>query len=43
MKVRIPDLTQRGRIREAHDELKAIEGEIQTQRQDFVVQQGIVK
>lgn len=40
IKVRIPDLIQHGQIRKAHDELKAIEGEIQTQRQDFVVQQG---
>jgi hypothetical protein len=43
MKVRLPDLIQRGRIREAHDELKAIEGTIQTQRQDFAAQTRAAK
>jgi len=39
MKMRIPDLLQRGRIREAHDELKTIEGILSNaQRQDFVAQ-----
>jgi hypothetical protein len=37
MKMRIPDLIQRGRIREAHDELKTIEGVLNNaQRQDFI-------
>jgi hypothetical protein len=43
MKVRIPDLIQRGKIREAHDELKSVEGEIQTRRQDFAAQTRAVK
>ena len=37
MKMRIPDLIQRGRIREAHDELKTIEGVLNNaQRQGFI-------
>jgi ABC-type enterochelin transport system substrate-binding protein len=35
IKVRIPDLIIHDRIREAYDELKAIEGKIQTQQRDF--------
>ncbi len=39
MKMRIPDLIQRGRIREAHDELKTIEGVLNNaQRQDVIAQ-----
>jgi F0F1-type ATP synthase membrane subunit b/b' len=39
MKMRIPDLIQRGRIREAHNELKTIEGVLNNaQRQDFIAQ-----
>ena len=39
MKMRIPDLIQRGRIREAHDELKTIEGVLNNaQRQGFIAQ-----
>ncbi len=37
MKMRIPDLIQRGKIREAHDELKTVEGEIIAQRQNIVI------
>jgi len=44
MKMRIPDLIQRGRIREAHDELKTIEGVLNdAQRQEFIVQPGADK
>jgi len=44
MKMRIPDLIQRGRIREAHDELKTIEGVLNNaQRQDFIDQPGADK
>jgi uncharacterized protein YhaN len=44
MKMRIPDLIQRGRIREAHDELKTIEGVLNNaQRQDFIAQPGADK
>jgi Domain of unknown function (DUF4398) len=43
IKVKLPDLIQRGRIKEAHDELKAVERDIQTRRQDFAVQAGDVK
>ena len=44
MKMRIPDLIQRGRIREAHDELKTIEGVLNNaQRQDFIVKPGADK
>lgn len=32
MKMRIPDLIQRGMIREAHDELKTIQGTLKTTR-----------
>lgn len=39
MKMRIPDLMQRGMIREAHDELKTIESVLDNaQRQDFIAQ-----
>ena len=39
MKMRIPDLMQRGRIREAHDELKTIESVLNNaQRRDFIAQ-----
>lgn len=39
MKIRIPELIQRGRIREAHDELKTIEGVLNNaQRQDVIAQ-----
>lgn len=39
MKMRIPDLMQRGRIREAHDELKTIESALNNaQRRDFIAQ-----
>ena len=44
MKMRIPDLIQRGRIREAHDELKTIEGVLNNaQRQDFIAEPGVEK
>ena len=44
MKMRIPDLIQRGRIREAHDELKTIEGVLNNaQRQGFIAQPGADK
>lgn len=44
MKMRIPDLIQRGRIREAHDELKTMEGQINAQkRRDLAAQPGAVK
>jgi superfamily I DNA/RNA helicase len=44
MKMRIPDLIQRGRIREAHDELKTIESVLNnTQRQDFIARTGTDK
>jgi len=44
MKMRIPDLIQRGRIREAHDELKTIEGVLNNaQRQDVIAQPGAEK
>ncbi len=43
MKVRTPDLIQRGRIKEAYDELKTIEGELDAQRQNFITQPGAVK
>jgi putative cell wall-binding protein len=44
MKMRIPDLIQRGRIREAHDELKTIEGVLNNaQRQDVIAQPGADK
>ena len=44
MKMRIPDLIQRGRIRDAHDELKTIEGVLNdAQRQEFIVQPGADK
>jgi len=37
MKMRIPELIQRGRIKEAHDELKTIEGMLNSaQRQDLI-------
>jgi F0F1-type ATP synthase membrane subunit b/b' len=42
MKVRILDLIQRGKIREAHDELKTIEADLNTQRQDFIARPGAV-
>ena len=39
MKMRIPDLMQRGMIREAHDELKTIESVLNSaQRRDFIAQ-----
>jgi len=41
MKMRIPELIQRGRIREAYDELKTIEGVLNNaQLQDFIPQPG---
>ena len=44
MKMRIPDLIQRGRIREAHDELKTIEGVLNNaQRQDFIARPDVDK
>jgi len=44
MKMRIPELIQRGRIREAHDELKTIEGVLNNaQRQDVIAQPGAGK
>ncbi len=44
MKLRIPDLIQRGSIKEAHDELKTIEGVLDsTQRQGFITQPGADK
>jgi hypothetical protein len=44
MKMRIPDLIQRGRIREAHDELKTIEGVLNNaQRQNVIAQPGADK
>jgi len=44
MKMRIPDLIQRGKIREAHDELKTIEGLLNNaQRQDVIAQPGADK
>ena len=44
MKMRIPDLIQRGRIKDAHDELKTIESMLNNaQRQDFIAQLGVDK
>ena len=44
MKMRIPDLIQRGRIREAHNELKTIEGVLNNaQRQNVIAQPGADK
>lgn len=44
MKMRIPDLLQRGRIREAHDELKSIEGLLNNaQRQEVISQPGAAR
>jgi F0F1-type ATP synthase membrane subunit b/b' len=44
MKMRIPELIQRGRIREAHDELKTIESMLNNvRRQDFIAQPGVDK
>ncbi len=44
MKMRIPELIQRGRIREAHDELKTIEGVLNnSQRQDFIAEPVVDK
>jgi len=44
MKMRIPDLIQRGRLREAHNELKTIEGVLNNaQRQDVIAQPGAEK
>jgi uncharacterized protein YhaN len=44
MKMRVPDLIQRGRIREAHDELKTIEGVLNNaQRQDVIAKPGADK
>jgi len=41
MKMRIPELIQRGRIREAHDELKTIESVLNSaQWQDFIAKPG---
>lgn len=44
MKMRIPDLIQRGRIREAHDELKTLESVLNNaHRQHFLEQPGADK
>lgn len=44
MKMRIPDLIQRGRIRDAHDELKTIEGVLNnSQRQEVITRSGADK
>jgi uncharacterized protein YhaN len=43
MKMRIPDLIQRGRIRDAHDELKTIEGVLNNAQQQGFAQPGADK